>query len=164
MPVSDVHYILCPGCESSVHELTATRCPHCHRCSLCGQKILSDDAACDCGTIEDPARAESFLRKFEVRSEDVPRERRRIEIRKQLANRKVLISTVVSSLVSVLVSIIYREWFGRPVMLRELICLGTVIAFLALIATILVYRLFTRIESQQLDIEFPGREVMGDYR
>lgn len=71
-----------------------------------------------------------------------------------------MISIVVSSFVSVIVSIGYRGWFGKPVTLRELICLGAVIAFIALISTFMVSRIFTKIEDQRLEVEFPERELL----
>jgi hypothetical protein len=156
MPAGTVHYILCPGCEAAVHELTEPRCPHCRRCSLCGRKLESDDTGCSCGYIDDPERVEDLLRKFEISAEDVPRERRRLETRKELSNRKSIISTAILGLLSFAYTGVLA--LAGPRTKLEWFLFLFSYAMLMLLAIWCVERLIWRMATQRLEAEFPQGE------
>ena len=105
--------------------------------------------------MDNPEYVDRWFRDFGIPAEEVPRERRRLEIRKELANRKMIFSTVVSSLVATVASIAYREWMGNPAAFRELLYLAASATFLILILTQLISRHFTKIETERLEVEFP---------
>src|SRR6266581_2495201 len=80
-------HIICPGCESVVRELDDTPCPNCHRCPLCGRKLKKGEEHCG------PHPGAEFSRHFSdlvIAEKDVPRERRRMEIRKQVERKRFL--------------------------------------------------------------------------
>jgi predicted amidophosphoribosyltransferase len=72
-------YIICPGCESVVRELDDTPCPNCRRCPLCSRKLKKDEERC--GSTHPGAEFGGFFSHLVIAEKDVPRERRRIEIR-----------------------------------------------------------------------------------
>lgn len=157
MSSTGTRYIVCPGCEASVHELTKPRCPHCRRCSLCGRKLESDDKGCSCGFIDDPERVGDLLRKFEISAEDVPRERCRLEIRKELSNRKSIISSALLGLVSFVYTGVLVLADPRTTLEWSLFLLSY--AMLMLLAIWCVERLIWRMETQRLEAEFPGEGI-----
>src|SRR5260370_10954745 len=145
-------HIICPGCESVVRELDDAPCPNCRRCPLCGRKLKKDEDHCG------PHPGADFGRYFSelvIAEKDVPRERRRMEIREQLELKKWLA-----------LAIPFGVWFGmqpmiRGVLFRELTfanVAGSACVFgsVVMITFMIVSRIFPRIENRRLQAEFPS--------
>ncbi len=151
MTEQSVVYIQCPGCECAVFKLDATRCPNCSRCVFCGRKLKTDGSICDCASSVDPDPSDWYLAKLIIPEDQVARETRRMEIRKQLENRKSLAAVFVLLPMFVSVEIVSHifdkftwSWFGA-----YFICVLVVIMpLLAFIPWV-----FRRIEDHRLQLQ-----------
>jgi len=153
MHSTDTRYILCPGCEAAIRELADTPCPHCQRCALCGRKVQADETHCTCGLLEDSRHVESLLRHNEIPADRLDRERRRLVIRKELFNRKLITGSVIMGLVTFACTGA-RDWIA-PRTTWEWFLFLLSFAFLMLFAIWFVERLFKTIESRRLAVEYP---------
>jgi hypothetical protein len=135
--------------------MSATPCPNCHRCPFCGKKLKNQDH-CICGYEKDPEYLASFKAKWAIPAHNVPRERRRMEIRKQLEFKR----GIAAGLCTV-------PWIFLILIVRDLIGAETVAAFCGMavaLAIILigswwcVDRVFRRIENRRLESEFPSEK------
>jgi hypothetical protein len=153
MATTDTRYILCPGCEAAVRELGDTPCPECQRCALCGRKLKDDETHCHCGLIDDSGHVENLLRHNEIRADELGRERRRLEIRKQLTNRKV----ITGSLATGVVMLVYPAVRDRVAPCTTLSWILLILSFSELVMLGIMFNdwLFRRFESYRLETEFP---------
>lgn len=87
MPPHTPVYVVCLGCEAAVRELSCEPCPNCARCAFCGRRArLSVDAdlRCGCRLDEDAETFDEVAREHGIPEDRLPRERRRLEIRRRL--------------------------------------------------------------------------------
>jgi hypothetical protein len=155
--VEEPVYIICPGCECAVREISATPCPNCRRCPFCGQKWKNEDR-CNCGYDKDPERLASFKAKWAIPAHNVPRERRRMEIRKQLETKQIIVGTLLV-VPWIFVGIILRdlELFGPKTVANFWgMVIGTLIVMLS--ASWSVDKVFRRIKNRRLEAEFPSEK------
>jgi hypothetical protein len=106
-----VTHIRCPVCECAVLVLGGPPCPNCRRCPFCGRKTKSVGSPCNCDYAEDPDRVAWFWTDFVIPEEQVARETRRMEIRRQLETRKAIVAALVMSLLMI-PGMAHRELFG----------------------------------------------------
>jgi hypothetical protein len=146
-------YILCLACESAIRELSDSPCPNCHRCAFCGQKLKNQDH-CTCGYGQDPKKVSWFKEKHGIPEKEIPRERRRLEIRKQLESKQG-IATVFFAVPWLFIGPLIRDLFG-PITVANLaaMVIGTGVVFM--ISWWGVHRVFRRIENRRLEAEFPA--------
>ena len=148
------HYIWCPGCECVVRELDDTPCLNCHRCPFCGRKLKSEEMHCTCGLIDNPEDIDRLTRNFGISESQLPRERRRAEIRKQLEFRKAISAVFVGSVVPVS-GMICGALLGERMLLKVGV-FAVACGFAVVATTYLVPRVFRRIEDLRLETEIPS--------
>jgi hypothetical protein len=145
-------HVWCPGCESAVRDLSATPCPRCHRCAYCGRKLNSEDMLCTCSEKDNYESVESILRTYGISEAQVPRERKRAEIRLQMDVTKKLVGRIGAG--ALLWAIPIYNAMGGSRTLSSMIVLVT-IGTIAMVAFFEINsRLFRSIEDYRLEREF----------
>jgi hypothetical protein len=155
--VEEPVYIICPACECAVRELSATPCPGCRRCPFCGQKWKNEDR-CNCGYDKDPERLASFEAKWIIPADNVPRERRRMEIRKQLEFKRA-VAGGLCHVPLIFLGFIIADLIGARA-LPAFCGMGVAVTIVLIGSLWCVHRVFRRIENRRLESEFPSATPM----
>ena len=151
-----VAYVTCPGCERAVRELNDAPCPNCRRCLFCGRKIKPDETRCGCPLSSDPNQIAQTQWALGIAEDQVPRERRRFEIREQLESRKNWASGVLGGIFSITAA---GGMFLEKLNVVEKIAIPVVGGIIFVLIVFLLEWVFRRIEDHRLNSEFPWNSV-----
>ncbi len=145
-------YIVCFGCDEAVRILDQSPCPACQRCALCGQKLKSADAKCDCAYVDDAEYVSKLAAKHAIEPADIPREMRRMEIRQEYKKQKMILGQVLSGILFLVAGIYFRpaiQQFNWKVI--GIASAATVIVSVVVTATL--EAVYYGLEDRQLDAE-----------
>src|SRR5207244_1034163 len=141
--------ITCLGCESAVRELDDTPCPNCGRCGLCGRKLTKDEVHCPMGHATDAESIARFPREWVIPEQEVPRERRRMEIRRELVWPKQIAIAILCS-VSIIGGFVVRDVIGARTVANT-IAVATATTLLLVTTVFGLQRLFRKLENRRLE-------------
>jgi hypothetical protein len=153
VPPESPTYVICPGCEAAVRELSDAPCPHCGRCYFCGRKGKPGQTHCVCGYADDADYVARLQRECGISEGDLPRERRRLQIRKELQSKRAIIGAILGGV-----------WVGSLQPLRSWIGLEAITQWILFVAVGLTVFwglwwtldwFFRRLEERRLAVEFP---------
>ena len=99
--------------------------------------MKSDETPCSCGLAENPKSVALLIRTFGIPEDQVPRERHRARIRKQLEWKRAIAAGVVVGLLPVS-ALIYPEIVGQMTFLNAVAALAAVFAIFGMFC--LVFR------------------------
>ena len=151
-----VIHIHCLGCETA-RILDGFGCPECHSCAFCGQKLEVDDQ-CACKQIEDLDAVAGFTQKHRIPEELVPREKRRMEIRKEI-EAKYRLWCVVAIMGIWACGNFVKDVYFQDVSLWYWVAGSTMVVFLVAVG---LHQLLRGIETWRLDLSHDSEEQLDN--